>query len=161
MDQLKDKPEYLHLVLWILNTDVKHLPIFYYLNEMQLNREQAIELIENMVGWDFNIQFVLQRIRGEYTYFKELKNTGTAAYKRKEILREKLLKNLDVQIRKEEVTDFTSAFRSLSADAIRQNKEYYNAVIKSIYQMSQKELGTSARNEFRQAVCYYDEVLYS
>ena len=37
----------------------------------------------------------MQRIRGEYTYFKELKNTGTAAYKRKDILREKLLKNLD------------------------------------------------------------------
>ena len=46
--------------------------------------------------------------------------------------KEKLLKKLDVQIQKEEVVDFTRAFRSLSADEIRQNKEYFNAVINTV-----------------------------
>lgn len=148
-------------ITFLLNSSVKHLPIFYYLAQMNFNQEESIVMIESIVGQDDKIKFALSRVKKEYTYFEELVNTGTEAFKRKIFYRNKLLNNEYLTIEKKDIKYFSCAVRSLQSDFIKKHKETLLIQLKDIYFSSLKKCNTYIRGEYRKTVCYLDEVLYS
>ncbi len=79
-------------ISYIVNVSAKNFPIFYYIHKMDLSKENAIKIISEIVGMQNSKKIILERVKKlSYTYYAELKNTGTDAYKKKIFFKNQLL----------------------------------------------------------------------
>lgn len=157
-EKISDEKEF---ISYILNLGAKHLPIFYYLQKEDKNQEESVQFIQSIMGQETKVKFVVSRVKKEYSYYDELIDTGSEAYKKKKQLRDQVMNQDSVTIKKEDIKYFACAIRSLPSDYIKNNEDKLIQLLRNVYHSSLKEGNSNARGEFRKAICYLDEVLFS
>lgn len=149
-------------ISYILNVSAKNFPIFYYIHKMDLSKENAIKIISEIVGMQNSKKIILERVKKlSYTYYAELKNTGTDAYKKKIFFKNQLLN--DCFKEEKDFSDYKYMFvaiRSLSKEEIEEKTENLYLIMKTIYYECFQIADTNFRAEFKRALCYMDEVIY-
>lgn len=149
-------------ISYILNVSAKNFPIFYYIYKMDLSKENAIKIISEIVGMQNSKKIILERVKKlSYTYYAELKNTGTDAYKKKIFFKNQLLN--DCFKEEKDFSDYKYMFvaiRSLSKEEIEEKTENLYLIMKTIYYECFQIADTNFRAEFKRALCYMDEVIY-
>ena len=151
-EKVSNRAEYMK---YILNSQAKNLPIFYYL------RSLSGDFIEHIVGYSSSKEYVETRIK-QSIYGEKLKDTGTIAYKKKLKMQESVLAqdNAVLSVSEEDLKYLFCAIRTLDTRTVSQNRDYFILLLRNIYEDKYQNMKQSTSAEFKKAICYIDEVLY-
>lgn len=151
-EKVSNSAEYMK---YILNSQAKNLPIFYYL------RSLSGDFIEHIVGYSSSKEHVETRIK-QSIYGEKLKDTGTIAYKKKLKMQESVLAqdNAVLSVSEEDLKYLFCAIRTLDTRTVSQNRDYFILLLRNIYEDKYQNMKQSTSAEFKKAICYIDEVLY-
>lgn len=150
-EKISNSAEYMK---YIMNSQAKNLPIFYYLKNL------PGDYIEHIVGYSSSKEHVETRIK-QSLYGEKLKDTGTIAYKKKLKMQEAVLNqdNTVLSVSEDDLKYLFCAIRTVDPKTILQNRDFYILLLRNIYEDKYQNMKQSTSAEFKKAICYIDEIL--
>lgn len=157
LDEAVEQPEeYLKLMCSLSS---KYLPIYFYLNLLELNREDSIQLLNNFQGRKPNKKKLLNRLKGEIISVVKISENGKKASKEKKRYVDYWINNENVVI--DNKTYCLQALLSIEDEVIKQNHKSILSKLMSDFYQDYSMLTTKELSWFRTVLARIDEVLYA
>lgn len=137
-----------------------YLPIYYYINKVNKNIDEIIEIIDKEVVRSQAKSYLLKRLKTKKIEKVDIKSTGSAKQEYcGDIISHIKLYDSDYIDENYDIYKILSAINTMNQKDINNCKDFLLRIMKSYY-IKYYQIDSKFATSFRKVVCWIDEALY-